>query len=94
MFSMSIMSGMTELPSDLPALFTGRHFDRLLIIQPARWYTTFKLSSLKQKLVGTIPPVKGIGALLGAAPHTPRTFHRLPSAARNIAAGSSHPAGV
>ena len=35
---------MTQLPSDTPALFTGRHFDRLLIIQAVRWYTTYKLS--------------------------------------------------
>ncbi len=35
---------MTQLPSDLPALFKGRHFDRLLIIQAVRWYITFKLS--------------------------------------------------
>ncbi|MDQ3685526.1 MAG: hypothetical protein M3430_07970 [Acidobacteriota bacterium] len=35
---------MPQLPSDLPALFTGRHFDRLLIIQSVRWYITFKLS--------------------------------------------------
>ena len=36
---------MTQLPSDTPALFTGRHFDRLLIIQAIRWYTTDQLSS-------------------------------------------------
>ncbi len=35
---------MTELPSDTPVLFTGRHFDRLLIIQAVRWYITYKLS--------------------------------------------------
>ena len=35
---------MTELPSDTPTLFTGRHFDRLLIIQAVRWYITYKLS--------------------------------------------------
>ena len=35
---------MTQLPPDLPALFTGRHFDRLLIIQAVRWYITYKLS--------------------------------------------------
>ena len=35
---------MTQLPSDTPALFTGRHFDRLLIIQAVRWYITYKLS--------------------------------------------------
>ena len=35
---------MTELPPDTPALFTGRHFDRLLIIQSVRWYITYKLS--------------------------------------------------
>ena len=33
-----------QLPSDTPALFTGRHFDRLLIIQAVRWYITYKLS--------------------------------------------------
>ncbi len=41
---MSIISGMPELPSDTPALFKGRHFDRLLITQSVRWYITFKLS--------------------------------------------------
>jgi transposase-like protein len=35
---------MTQLPSDTPALFTGRHFDRLLIQQALRWYITYKLS--------------------------------------------------
>src|SRR5918993_233679 len=35
---------MPQLPSDAPALFTGRHFDRLLIIQSVRWYITYKLS--------------------------------------------------
>jgi len=35
---------MPQLPSDTPALFTGRHFDRLLIIQAVRWYITYKLS--------------------------------------------------
>ena len=35
---------MPQLPSDTPALFTGRHFDRLLIIQAIRWYITYKLS--------------------------------------------------
>jgi len=35
---------MMQLPSDTPALFTGRHFDRLLIIQAVRWYITYKLS--------------------------------------------------
>ncbi len=28
----------------MPALFKGRHFDRLLIIQSVRWYITYKLS--------------------------------------------------
>ncbi len=35
---------MIQLPSDTPALFKGRHFDRLLIIQSVRWYITYKLS--------------------------------------------------
>ena len=35
---------MTQLPSDMPALFKGRHFDRLLITQALRWYITYKLS--------------------------------------------------
>jgi len=35
---------MTQPPSDAPALFKGRHFDRLLIIQAVRWYITYKLS--------------------------------------------------
>jgi hypothetical protein len=32
--------------------------------------------------MGTVPSIKGVGALLGAAPHTPRTFHKLPSVAK------------
>jgi hypothetical protein len=39
-----IISRMNQLPSELPALFKGRHFDRLLIIQSVRWYITYKLS--------------------------------------------------
>ncbi|MDQ3652270.1 MAG: IS6 family transposase [Acidobacteriota bacterium] len=35
---------MIQLPSDTPALFKGRHFDHLLIIQAVRWYITYKLS--------------------------------------------------
>jgi transposase-like protein len=35
---------MPQLPSDTPALFKGRHFGRLLIIQAVRWYITYKLS--------------------------------------------------
>jgi len=35
---------MTQLPSPTSSLFTGRHFDRLLIIQAVRWYITYKLS--------------------------------------------------
>jgi len=35
---------MPQLPSDTPALFKGRHFDRLLIIQSVWWYITYKLS--------------------------------------------------
>ena len=35
---------MTQLPSDTPSLFRGRHFDRLLIQQAVRWYITYKLS--------------------------------------------------
>ena len=35
---------MPQLPSDTPALFKGRHFDRLLITQSVRWYITYKLS--------------------------------------------------
>ena len=35
---------MIQLPSDTPALFKGRHFDRLLITQAVRWYITYKLS--------------------------------------------------
>jgi transposase-like protein len=41
---MSIICGMPQFPSDLPALFTGRHFDQLLITQAVRWYITYKLS--------------------------------------------------
>ena len=39
-----IITSMTQLPSDTPALFKGRHCDRLLIIQSVRWYITYKLS--------------------------------------------------
>jgi transposase-like protein len=35
---------MTQLPSEKPALFKGRHFNHLLIIQAVRWYITYKLS--------------------------------------------------
>jgi len=35
---------MNQFPSDTPALFKGRHFDRLLITQAVRWYITYKLS--------------------------------------------------
>ncbi len=41
---MLIISDMPQPPSDMPALFKGRHFDRLLITQSVRWYITFKLS--------------------------------------------------
>jgi transposase-like protein len=33
---------MTELPSDKPELFKGRHFNHLLIIQAVRWYVTVR----------------------------------------------------
>jgi hypothetical protein len=36
--------GMTQLSSEKPALFKGRHFKHLLIIQAVRWYVTYKLS--------------------------------------------------
>ncbi len=35
---------MTQLPSEKPALFKGRHFNHLLIIQAVRRYVTYKLS--------------------------------------------------
>jgi len=35
---------MTEPLSDVPALFKGRHFNHMLIIQAVRWYITYKLS--------------------------------------------------
>src|SRR4028119_110052 len=35
---------MPQLSSATPALFKGRHFDHLLIIQSVRWYITYKLS--------------------------------------------------
>src|SRR5215471_15763187 len=35
---------MTQIPSEKPALFKGRHFNHLLIIQAVRWYVTYKLS--------------------------------------------------
>src|SRR6266542_2265587 len=35
---------MTQLPCEKPALFKGRHFNHLLIIQAVRLYVTYKLS--------------------------------------------------
>jgi putative transposase len=35
---------MTQLTSEKPALFKGRHSNHLLIIQAVRWYVTYKLS--------------------------------------------------
>src|SRR5262245_1360000 len=35
---------MSQLPSEKPELFKGRHFNHLLIIQAVRWYVTYKLS--------------------------------------------------
>ena len=35
---------MTQSLSEKPALFKGRHFNHLLIIQAVRWYVTYKLS--------------------------------------------------
>jgi transposase-like protein len=35
---------MAQPPSEKPALFKGRHFNHLLIIQAVRWYVTYKLS--------------------------------------------------
>src|SRR5215475_12201137 len=35
---------MTQLSSEKPGLFKGRHFNHLLIIQAVRWYVTYKLS--------------------------------------------------
>jgi transposase-like protein len=35
---------MTQLSSEKPELFKGRHFNHLLIIQAVRWYVTHKLS--------------------------------------------------
>ena len=35
---------MPQPPSDMPVLFKGRHYNRLLIIQAVRWYITYKLS--------------------------------------------------
>jgi transposase-like protein len=35
---------MTQVPSEKPALFKGRHFNHLLITQAVRWYVTYKLS--------------------------------------------------
>src|SRR5262247_2754901 len=36
--------GMTQLSSEKPERFNGRHFNHLLIIQAVRWYITYKLS--------------------------------------------------
>ncbi|HEU0173810.1 MAG TPA: hypothetical protein VFV58_06070 [Blastocatellia bacterium] len=35
---------MTQLSSEKPELFKGRHFNHLLIIQAVRWYVIYKLS--------------------------------------------------
>jgi transposase-like protein len=35
---------MSQLSSEKPELFKGRHSNRLLIIQALRWYVTYKLS--------------------------------------------------
>jgi transposase-like protein len=35
---------MTQLSSEKPELFKGRHFNHLLIIQAVRWYITYELS--------------------------------------------------
>jgi len=35
---------MTQLSSEKPEFFKGRHFNHLLIIQAVRWYVTYKLS--------------------------------------------------
>jgi len=35
---------MTQLSSEKPELFNGRHFNYLLIIQALRWYISYKLS--------------------------------------------------
>jgi hypothetical protein len=35
---------MTQLSSEKPELFKGRHFNHLPIIQAPRWYVTYKLS--------------------------------------------------
>jgi len=35
---------MTQLSSEMPELFKGRHFNHLYIIQAVRWYITYKLS--------------------------------------------------
>jgi hypothetical protein len=36
---------MTQLTSEKPELFKGRHFNHPLIIQAVRWYVTYKLIS-------------------------------------------------
>jgi transposase-like protein len=35
---------MTQLPSEKPTRFKGRHFNHPLIIQTVRWRVTYKLS--------------------------------------------------
>ena len=35
---------MTQLASEKPELFKGRHFNHLLITQTVPWYVTYKLS--------------------------------------------------
>ena len=40
-WSLWIILGMTQLSSEKPELFKGRHFNHLLIIQAVRWYVTY-----------------------------------------------------
>jgi hypothetical protein len=43
-WSLWIIIGITQLSSEKPELFKGRHFNHLLIIQAVRWYGAYKSS--------------------------------------------------
>src|SRR5262249_51105184 len=55
---------MIQLPSDTPAIFKGRHFNYILIIQAVWWYITFKLS------------YRDICSLMARARGDSRAYHR------------------
>jgi hypothetical protein len=58
-----IIIGMSQSPSDLPALFKGRHFDRLISVEAVRRYLTYKVSYHASLLVVACV---GIAAVIAA----------------------------